>query len=758
MLFIRLHFRRKAVGSGKSIKITGAHFSRNIAVTAWMFLTLFSQPAQPQARPEGQVRTEIPDSSGTIVIISDTQERISKHRYRATGNVVVTYQDMMVTGEAAEYDEETKDGFMIGPARFSQGQQWLTCSKAEFNFGNRTAVFYDASGYVDKEFLISARTIYKTGADTYRADSISITECKQKRPNWSFGASRADIRLKHTVRLYNMTFKVKGIPVFFSPYLIFPLEKKSRSSGFVPFHTGTSNSKGRVFSEGYYQTLGPSADLMVYGDYFSLRGLAIGGTFRIKPNPETHFSLQAYGIHDKLGQGGVQLMVDGESLLKDDWRAVARVNTTSNFIFRQAFADSFRAATVPQELATVFLARDHNSISTNIAFERREVAFPVRSLVLRKMPSLELSSVGTPLGQTPFILSFRTSMDGLSRTDSLTETPGLMQRLDLYPRLTLRLPSLMGFSLMPSAGVRETYYSAQLSADSSAGVLSQALHRRYTDLNVELRMPVLERDFASSPIGSFKHFVEPFVTYRWINGIKDLYKTIRFDEEDAIANTNEVEYGIINRFHRIRKISADTQENFEFMSFSLTQKHYFDPSFGGAFQAGKFNTFYPLDTVTGFYQSGVMRHFSPISAIFRVTPKDGLHNELRADFDPSIGHWRNESILTAWQKGKFAMSGTYFGIQALEPGMPAGSHIEGGIQYGSPKRGLLTSFGVAYNIRTSQLLNSGTHVGYAWDCCGVDMDFNQFDLGVRRESQFSFSFSLKGFGSFGNMKRPGNLF
>ena len=89
----------------------------------------------------------------------------------------------------------------------------------------------------------------------------------------------------------------------------------------MPFQTGNSTSKGRVFSEGYYQTLGKSADLRIYGDYFSLRGLAVGGIFRIRPNPETRFSLQAYGTRDKLNQGGIQLIVDGESMLKGDWRA-----------------------------------------------------------------------------------------------------------------------------------------------------------------------------------------------------------------------------------------------------------------------------------------------------------------------------------------------------------------------------------------------------------------------------------------------------
>ena len=153
-----------------------------------------------------------------------------------------------------------------------------------------------------------------------------------------------------------------------------------------------------------------------------------------------------------------------------------------------------------------------------------------------------------------------------------------------------------------------------------------------------------------------------------------------------------------------------------------------------------------------------MQDFSSISTVFKLSPRNGIYNEIRADFDPHLGRWRNESILTSWQKGKFSLSGTYFGIQAVEPGIPAGNHLEGRVVYGSPRNGILSSFSAAYNLRTNQILNSGGNIGYTWDCCGANLNFNQFDLGFRTETRFSFSFSLKGIGNFGNVIQPGGLF
>ena len=289
-------------------------------------------------------------------------------------------------------------------------------------------------------------------------------------------------------------------------------------------------------------------------------------------------------------------------------------------------------------------------------------------------------------------------------------------------------------------------------------MVNQSLHRRYADLNIELRMPVLERDFVSSRFGDFQHTVEPFVTYRRIYGIRDLDKTIRFDEEDAIADTNEVEYGIINRLFRNRRTDTGTKEKYEFMSFGLIQKYYFDPTFGGAFREGQPNAFYPLDTVTGFYQTTVSSNLAPVSMIFRLSPKSSIHTDVRADFDTRLQRWRNGSFSTWWQQGKFHLSGTYFKTRAVELGILTSNHVQGQIGYGSPDSRILIQSDVSYNLRTSQLLNSNTRMNYTWDCCGVAMEFNQFDLGLRTESRFSFSFTLKGIGSFGNIKRPESLF
>ncbi|NWG14551.1 MAG: LPS-assembly protein LptD [Acidobacteria bacterium] len=711
------------------------------------------------AQPLDQVRSEIPYRDGTVVLSSDFQERVTRTRYRASGNVRITFQDMLITCDEAEYDEATRDGWAKGDIRFSQGKQWFSCSRAEFNFETQTGTFYDASGFTDQEFLVRGRTVVKTGRDTYHVRSGFVSTCQERRPKWSFGTASATIRVDRTARLRHTVFRIKGVPVMYFPYLIVPMEQKKRSSGFVPFHMGNSTSKGRVFSEGWFQTLGRSADATIYGDYFTLRGLAVGGIFRARPNPVTRVHIEAYGINDRLGQGGAQLFVDAVSQLPRDFRFVARANVTTNFRFRQAFADTFRAATIPQEESIAFLTRNLGSWSANFSFQRQEVLYPSRSVVIRKSPSLELFSLGMPLGNLPLIFSLRTSADAASRVDSEIESPKMVQRLDVHPRLSFRLPELAGFSLIPSIGARETFYSAALTPGSDPKVAVRHLNRSYTDFELDLRMPTLEKEYQASSENRFTHVLEPTIKYRRIYGIRDqLDEIIRFDAEDPVADTNEIEYGLTNRIIRDRKTSSGSAQPYEFLSLRISQKQYLDPEFGGAFRPGQTNIFYPLYTTTGFAVAGITRSFAPTNVIARITPQPRITLDARVDFDSKLNGMRDASLTTMWQQEKIYIAGTWFKTNGLEQGLFTSHHVQGQLGYGRIDRGFSASVAFSYDILSARLLNSHTRLNYVWDCCGVAMEYQQYNIGLRTESRFTFSFSLKGIGSFGNLKRPESLF
>ena len=88
-----------------------------------------------------------------------------------------------------------------------------------------------------------------------------------------------------------------------------------------------------------------------------------------------------------------------------------------------------------------------------------------------------------------------------------------------------------------------------------------------------------------------------------------------------------------------------------------------------------------------------------------------------------------------------------------------GNQIITTIQFGDEAQGFYGGTRIGYDftdrfissedVIEGRLRNSRSYVGYGWDCCGVQFNYNTFKAGLRNESAFSFTFTLAGLGSFG---------
>ncbi|MBA3442707.1 MAG: hypothetical protein H0T92_22865, partial [Pyrinomonadaceae bacterium] len=84
-----------------------------------------------------------------------------------------------------------------------------------------------------------------------------------------------------------------------------------------------------------------------------------------------------------------------------------------------------------------------------------------------------------------------------------------------------------------------------------------------------------------------------------------------------------------------------------------------------------------------------------------------------------------------------------------------GSQWSPSVFLGNSERGLFggTSFFFDFQNRpgrgSSSLISSTATFGYAFDCCAVTVQNYTFNVGLRNENRFVFSFRLNGIGTFG---------
>lgn len=723
-----------------------------------------------------------PEKAGELILESDKQEA-EGDVVVLSGNVQVTYSDILVIADRATYNKVTADLIAEGNVFFQQQGQLISGDRIELNAKTKRGTIYTPTAFTNRTpdgtvVIVDAERADKTGLDTFILEDAVVTACQEEVPKWSFTAKRARIRVDHRAQVYNALFRIKNIPVLYLPYASVSISKKDRSSGFLLPSSGSSNIKGRTLHLAWYQTLGRSADVLMRTDLFSRRGIGLGIDFRARPDENSRFAFGSFIVFDRLfgekgpNQGGSSFYADGVQYFKNGFIAVADVNVTSSAAFRQVFAENIQTAISPEERSIFYINRNFESYSFNAFFGEQSSFIGNEIVKVRQLPSLELNRRSAKITRSsPFYFSFSAAMEGVRRSETAGEqidlkTPSVVQRLDFSPRITLPLKSVAGFTLTPSLGVRTTFYSDSLDPVQRQ-VIGSNLFRSYGELNLDLRTPSLAKIFRHRD-GTpwFKHIIEPFVEYRRISGIDEFDRTLRVDERDVIAETNEVAYGVSNSF-LVRQTGADGEPSQarELLNITLTQKYFFDPDFGGALREGERNQFFPINTLAGFSFGGMRRSVSPLNLRARLRPTQSLFADVRLNYDTRFHDIRDFIVGAGITRGIFSISQSWYYTRRIavdqfrfDPSTLPGNQMDLSAFIGNPTKGPYGGFNVSYDLRDRQfngvprdrkLINLTTSAGWAWDCCSINIQSITFNAGLRNENRILFAFTLKGIGTFG---------
>ncbi len=736
-----------------------------------------------------------PGKAQEVTFTSDHQEAIGEKGeiVLMTGNAQITYGDVVVIADRATYNTITDDLLAEGNVYFEQQGQRIVADRIEINYKTRRGTIINPTAFTnttpDKTTLVlDATRADKINLDTYTLEDARLTACQEAVPKWSFTAKRARVRLDHRAKVYNALLRIKNVPVFYLPYASISISKKDRSSGFLLPSSGASSIRGRTLGLAYYQTLGRSADVLLRTDIFTKRGVGMGFDFRARTNETSKVNFGSFLVFDRLfgekgvDQGGSSFYADAVHNFKNGFVAIADVNITSSFAFRQVFSDNILSAISPEERSLFIVNKNWRSFSFNAQFGEQSSFigefdkngnFVSDQIVkVRKFPSIELNKRATQISERiPFYFSFDSALEGVRRSETSSnqfrlKTPSVVQRLDFAPRITFPLKSFAGFTVTPSLGLRSTFYSDSLDPVSRQ-VTGQNLFRNYADFHVDVRPTALAKVFRHKDGEAwFKHIIEPFIEYRRIEGIDEFDRTLRVDERDIVAETNEVAVGISNSF-LVKRSPGEGQapQTHEFLNLTLTQKYFFDPTFGGALREGERNQFFPINTLAGFAFGAIRRDMSPLNVRARIRPTQNVFADVRLNYDTKFHDLRDFIVGAGVTKGIFSISQSWFYTRRIavdqfkfDPSTLPGNQMDLSAFVGNPAKGPYGGFTISYDLRDKffnggtrerRLINLTTSAGWAWDCCSFNVQTITFNAGIRDESRIVFAFTLKGIGSFG---------
>ena len=221
-----------------------------------------------------------------------------------SGNVKMTRADQQASSNKANYDSVSEVLDLHGNVYYSEDELALSSESATLNLASDQAKLRDVQFISPTTPLRGrAQAVYRESKTLSRYKDVAFTSCRPGNQDWVVHASELKLnKINGRGSAKNTWVEFKGAPVFYSPYLSFPIDNR-RLSGFLAPAFGSTQKSGFNISAPYYWNIAPNYDATLIPRYLTKRGALLAGKFR-------------YLTEQSQGKVGVEVMPDDKLLNK----------------------------------------------------------------------------------------------------------------------------------------------------------------------------------------------------------------------------------------------------------------------------------------------------------------------------------------------------------------------------------------------------------------------------------------------------------
>lgn len=224
---------------------------------------------------------------GESYITADQASAIENGPTHFEGNVEMMKDDQQVRADVVDYDQSTDIADLRGDVNYWDGKIYMHSDSAHIERNKDEGTFTNVDyRIISNRGRGKAQELYMVTDKVSVARSADFTSCEPggfwdlTNNVWKIQASR--LTLNHETnrgRAKHVILKIKDIPVFYTPYLTFPLNK-DRKSGFLAPGFGNSNRNGFEARVPYYWNIAPNMDATITPRPITDSGLMMTGEYR----------------------------------------------------------------------------------------------------------------------------------------------------------------------------------------------------------------------------------------------------------------------------------------------------------------------------------------------------------------------------------------------------------------------------------------------------------------------------------------------
>ncbi|MDD5170087.1 MAG: LPS assembly protein LptD, partial [Syntrophales bacterium] len=466
--------------------------------------------------------------------------------YHAKGNVVITYVDGVLSAVRVDFDRRTNEAFAEGQVVLqSRDGDVLEGEQARLDVEKKTGVILKGQVFVAKtHFYISGDRIEKRGDATYFVVNAAATACDGTAPDWRFVGKELDVTIDGYGTLTNGRFYAKDTPIFYSPYLLFPVKTTRQTGLLLPERLSYSQNKlGMDTSIPFYWAISKDSDATFYQRYMTARGFQEGVEYRYAMGDNSFGTIYGDFLSDQKkitetvgnlsrdwttgDQKRWSLYFNHESRFDKTMYIRADVAKVSDSFYFKDFASynyflANYAGIRPQPFKRISFIGDESltTLESNVRFVKAWNAYNFTARV-RDTQDLTLATNDTTLQRYPELTlsGMKQSLFGTRVQYELSGVYDYFYRgqgqkghlLDAYP--TLSLPYRFGdyFNVTTFTGVRSLVWNRDDNVDN--GISKQGNLAVYTAGATATSEVSRIYDIGAKSLDKVRHAIRPELTY-----------------------------------------------------------------------------------------------------------------------------------------------------------------------------------------------------------------------------------------------------
>lgn len=511
------------------------------------------------------------------------------------GGMILSQGGVQVQADEGQINLDTKDGIMKGHVAMTTADGVIFSREATINTETETGRFNDAKFTIESgNYDVESKTLDKLSEYDYELDEpvFSTCHCMDNSKPWEIRSSSCHITQDGYAHNYNAGFYFQDIPLFYSPWMAFPV-KDERSTGLLQPTIGYNNKNGVMVDMPFFIVTGDSSDLLIdpfiatnsrYGT-----GVEYRQAFSLTNSLQTKiiYSDESWRGQDSRGLNYTDILETERKIdmhrfggyINHSWRPDPELDLPVEFIADGKWvSDNVFLREIPEEKIgdynasfltsqAAFRAQLWDSISAELRAEGNQNLLKGSDQTRQRLPDFVLSGSKTfrPFGQNSYGIKFVTS--GAAQVTQYVRqvgTDGL--RTDLNPGVAMpfRFSNMLRGQL--SAQVHQTYYNMDETLDVERGniVVDQNSSRTLPILSGNLGSSVervfdlpkeslfsdiisLGADNAGKELVRVKHTIEPFTSYTYIPTVDQSNMPLLDTLYDQVRAKSLVNYGVRTR-------------------------------------------------------------------------------------------------------------------------------------------------------------------------------------------------------------------